>query len=76
MRTEFLTKLDQTRFTGSTKAQAYQKDAWIKSFDQPKIRNAFKETAKQIYEAQQTKVAPTKFVTAVKVFVEGTIAGQ
>ena len=76
MRSDFLAKVEQTTFSGSPKAQAYQKDAWIKSIDQPKVKTAYKETARQIYKADKAKATPSKLAVGLQYFMDGVIAGQ
>ena len=76
MRTDFLNKVEQTTFPGSSKNQKFQKTSWIKSIDQPKVKTAYRETATKIYEANQAKSQPSKFAVALQFFLDGFITGQ
>ena len=64
MKADFLARVDQN-IVGGTNARAVQRDYWVKSLEQPKVKAQLKASAKAAYTSQQASQKPSAWGTRI-----------
>jgi hypothetical protein len=64
MKADFLANVE-ARLTGNPNQRAIQRDVWVKSLEQPKVKAQLKASAKATYHSQQASQQPSKWGSVV-----------
>ena len=74
MKADFLARVEQS-LAGGTNARAAQRDYWVKSLEQPKVKAQLKLSAKTAYASQQASQKPGAWSSRISNSFNAVAAG-